>query len=187
MCKHERLAACCIYGLNCVHKALKQSVTGLSDCAKNLRLRSRQKRKFKATNSRHDFPIAENLLNQTFTPARPNGARVTDSPDAQRFRDAMAAPDKVSFCACGPEHYQFEDFPFLPRTTGTQHLLACYRIDDIVVTVVRLFGQPLLSLVCVVPAEPFDLVQLEGTVVINDASSRSMDEQKLLQAGIFGE
>jgi transposase InsO family protein len=42
-------------------------------------LRCRQKRKSKATtNSRHDFPIAENLLNQTFAPTKPDAARVTD-------------------------------------------------------------------------------------------------------------
>lgn len=46
---------------------------------KELALRCRQKRKFKATtNSRHNFPIAENLLNQTFTPTKPNEAWVTD-------------------------------------------------------------------------------------------------------------
>jgi transposase InsO family protein len=30
------------------------------------------------TNSRHNFPIAENLLNQTFAPTKPNEAWVTD-------------------------------------------------------------------------------------------------------------
>jgi len=44
-----------------------------------LGLRCKQKRKFKATtNSRHDFPVAENLLNQTFAPTRPNEVWVTD-------------------------------------------------------------------------------------------------------------
>ena len=44
-----------------------------------LGLRCKQKRKFKATtNSRHDFPVAENLLNQTFEPTRPNEVWVTD-------------------------------------------------------------------------------------------------------------
>jgi len=44
-----------------------------------LGLRCKQKRKFKATtNSRHTFPVAENMLNQTFAPTRPNEARVTD-------------------------------------------------------------------------------------------------------------
>ena len=42
-------------------------------------LRCKQKRKFKATtNSRHAFPVAVNLLNQTFAPTRPNEAWVTD-------------------------------------------------------------------------------------------------------------
>lgn len=46
---------------------------------RELGLRCRQKRKFKATtNSRHGFPVAENLLNQTFAPTRPNEAWVTD-------------------------------------------------------------------------------------------------------------
>lgn len=46
---------------------------------KELGLRCRPKRRFKATtNSRHDFPIAEDLLNQTFTPTRPSELWVTD-------------------------------------------------------------------------------------------------------------
>jgi putative transposase len=46
---------------------------------RELNLRCKQKRKFKATtNSNHDFPVAENLLNQTFAPTRPNEAWVTD-------------------------------------------------------------------------------------------------------------
>jgi putative transposase len=44
-----------------------------------LGLRCKQKRKFKATtNSRHAFPVTENVLNQTFAPTRPNEAWVTD-------------------------------------------------------------------------------------------------------------
>jgi putative transposase len=46
---------------------------------RELALRCKQKRKFKATtNSNHDLPVAENLLNQTFEPTRPNEAWVTD-------------------------------------------------------------------------------------------------------------
>ena len=42
-------------------------------------LHCKQKRKFKATtNSNHDLPVADNLLNQTFAPTRPNEAWVTD-------------------------------------------------------------------------------------------------------------
>ena len=46
---------------------------------RELALRCTQKRKFKATtNSNHDLPVADNLLNQTFAPTRPNEAWVTD-------------------------------------------------------------------------------------------------------------
>lgn len=46
---------------------------------RELSLRCKQKRKFKATtNSNHDLPVADNLLNQTFAPTRPNEAWVTD-------------------------------------------------------------------------------------------------------------
>jgi transposase InsO family protein len=46
---------------------------------RELALRCKQKRKFKATtNSNHDLPVAANLLNQTFAPTRPNEAWVTD-------------------------------------------------------------------------------------------------------------
>ncbi|WP_425514129.1 IS3 family transposase [Geobacter grbiciae] len=42
-------------------------------------LRCRQKRTFKATtNSKHSLPVAENLLDQTFTPSAPNEVWVTD-------------------------------------------------------------------------------------------------------------
>ena len=46
---------------------------------RELNLRCKQKHKFKATtNSHHNLPVAENLLNQTFAPTRPNEAWVTD-------------------------------------------------------------------------------------------------------------
>ena len=46
---------------------------------RELGLRCRQKRKFKATtNSNHNLPVAENLLNQTFTPSAPNEVWVAD-------------------------------------------------------------------------------------------------------------
>lgn len=44
-----------------------------------LGLRCKQKRKFKATtNSKHAYPVAPNLLEQTFAPSRPNEAWVSD-------------------------------------------------------------------------------------------------------------
>jgi len=46
---------------------------------RELGLRCRQKRKFKATtNSKHNLPVAENLLAQTFAPSAPNEVWVTD-------------------------------------------------------------------------------------------------------------
>jgi transposase InsO family protein len=46
---------------------------------RELGIRCRQKRKFKATtNSKHTLPVAENLLNQDFTPSTPNEIWVTD-------------------------------------------------------------------------------------------------------------
>lgn len=46
---------------------------------KELGLRCKQKRRFKATtNSKHAFPVAPNLLNQSFAPTRPNEAWVSD-------------------------------------------------------------------------------------------------------------
>ena len=46
---------------------------------RELSLRCKQKRKFKATtNSNHDLPVADNLLSQTFAPTRPDEAWVTD-------------------------------------------------------------------------------------------------------------
>jgi putative transposase len=44
-----------------------------------LGLRCKQKRRFKATtNAKHNLPVAENLLEQRFTPSAPNQAWVTD-------------------------------------------------------------------------------------------------------------
>jgi transposase InsO family protein len=46
---------------------------------RELALRCKQRRKFVATtNSRHDLPVAENLLEQRFTPTRPGEVWVTD-------------------------------------------------------------------------------------------------------------
>ncbi len=46
---------------------------------REMSLRCRQKRKFKATtNSQHEFPVAENLLDQTFKPTAPNQIWVAD-------------------------------------------------------------------------------------------------------------
>jgi len=46
---------------------------------RELGIRCRQKRKFKATtNSNHNLPVAENILEQTFTPSAPNEVWVTD-------------------------------------------------------------------------------------------------------------
>ena len=46
---------------------------------RELGIRCRQKRKFKATtNSNHNLPVAANLLNQTFTPGAPDEVWVTD-------------------------------------------------------------------------------------------------------------
>lgn len=46
---------------------------------RELGIRCRQKRKFKATtNSNHNMPVAENVLEQTFMPSAPNEVWVTD-------------------------------------------------------------------------------------------------------------
>jgi putative transposase len=46
---------------------------------RELGLRCKQKRKFKGTtNSNHEFPVAENLLDQTFAPTEPNQVWLTD-------------------------------------------------------------------------------------------------------------
>ncbi len=51
----------------------------LARLRKELRLRCKQKRKFRATtNSNHNLPVAPNLLNQTFTPTAPNQVWVAD-------------------------------------------------------------------------------------------------------------
>jgi putative transposase len=57
----------------------KAGVARIKRLRKKLGLRCKQVRKFKATtNSNHDLPVAENLLNQKFETTRPNEAWVTD-------------------------------------------------------------------------------------------------------------
>ncbi|WP_148723836.1 IS3 family transposase [Escherichia coli] len=54
----------------------------LARLRKELRLRCKQKRKFRATtNSNHNLPVAPNLLNQTFAPTAPNQVWVADLTD----------------------------------------------------------------------------------------------------------
>jgi putative transposase len=54
-------------------------VSRIKRLRKKLGLRCKQVRKFKATtNSNHDHPVAENLLNQQFDTTRPNETWVTD-------------------------------------------------------------------------------------------------------------
>ncbi|SVH79724.1 IS600 ORF2 [Shigella flexneri] len=51
----------------------------LARLRKELRLRCKQKHKFRATtNSNHNLPVAPNLLNQTFAPTAPNQVWVAD-------------------------------------------------------------------------------------------------------------
>ncbi|OKW72272.1 hypothetical protein AWP82_06040 [Escherichia coli] len=51
----------------------------LARLRKELRLRCKQKRKFRATtNSNHNLSVAPNLLNQTFAPTAPNQVWVAD-------------------------------------------------------------------------------------------------------------
>jgi putative transposase len=55
------------------------SVGRIKRLRQEMNLRCKQKRRFKATtNSNHKLPVADNLLNQTFTAQRPNEAWVTD-------------------------------------------------------------------------------------------------------------
>ena len=69
----------CGCSLNWSHKGFDAGRDRIVRLRQELGLRCKQKRKFKATtNSRYAFPVAENLLNQTFAPTRPNEARVTD-------------------------------------------------------------------------------------------------------------
>ncbi len=72
------------YGAPRIHEALKAGgiSCGLNRVARLMReagLRSKVKRKFKATtNSKHDHPIAPNLLNQDFKTYSPNAIWVSD-------------------------------------------------------------------------------------------------------------
>ena len=58
---------------------VKAGVSRIKRLRKKLGLRCKQVRKFKATtNSNHDLPVADNLLNQKFDSTRPNETWVTD-------------------------------------------------------------------------------------------------------------
>jgi hypothetical protein len=82
----------------------------------------------------------------------------------------MRAGDREMLNASDLEHYfPAIDFPYLPQTSISQLPVAYYRLNDEIITVVRLFSIPLLTLMCIIPAEGFDVAQLEGVVVVNDS------------------
>jgi transposase InsO family protein len=72
------------YGSPKIHRELRRRGTrcGRKRVARLMRkdgLKAKTIRKFKATtNSNHNLPVAENLLNRDFTPAEPNKAWVAD-------------------------------------------------------------------------------------------------------------
>ena len=75
----------------------------LARLRKELRLRCKQKRKFRATtNPNHNLPVAPNLLNQTFAPTAPNQVWVADltyvathAPNLLNQTFAPTAPNQV--------------------------------------------------------------------------------------------
>ena len=76
-----RLTACGGFsrGAPAVPRGSSPAATASLACARSVALRCRQKRKFKATtNSNHSLPVAENLLDQQFSPTAPNQVWVTD-------------------------------------------------------------------------------------------------------------
>ena len=72
------------YGYQRLHAELQSENHHMSQyqvrtIRKNLDIRCKQTKKFKATtNSAHNLPVADNLLNQTFTPTKPHEAWVSD-------------------------------------------------------------------------------------------------------------
>ena len=61
------------------NEGLQVGVHRIKRLRRELGIRCRQKRKFKATtNSRHSLPVAPNLVNQNFTATAPNQAWLTD-------------------------------------------------------------------------------------------------------------
>ncbi|EGJ91988.1 putative transposase [Shigella flexneri 2747-71] len=64
----------------------------LARLRKELRLRCKQKRKFRATtNPNHNLPVAPNLLNQTFAPTAPNQVWVADLTYVANRRDGCTS------------------------------------------------------------------------------------------------
>jgi putative transposase len=69
-----------------------------------LGLRCKQKRKFKATtNSRHDFPVAENLLNQTSL--RRRGPTRSGSPILRTYRPTRAGSTLLVLKTSSPANW----------------------------------------------------------------------------------
>lgn len=68
------------------HPGSPQTKT-IAHIMKELGLKSRTVKKYKATtNSKHNLPVAENVLNRQFLPGAPNKAWVTDIPKSPRKR-----------------------------------------------------------------------------------------------------
>jgi transposase InsO family protein len=75
----------CVYGSPRICRALQAAgeqacENTVAKCMRELGLQARRKRKFvpRTTDSRHDHPVAKNLLDRQFTAARPNSKWVVD-------------------------------------------------------------------------------------------------------------
>lgn len=128
------------------------------------------------------FPVWRGLIKIAYlATARVLGDDFVASVEGQQYRRAIAAQDRAELAESGLEFQPYADLPFLPEVGSSQHLVACFRSDENVISFVRLFGQPLLSIICVIPAAGV-LGPLEGRVIVNDASTRSIVETPFLKA-----
>ena len=111
------------------------------------------------------------------------GDAFVTSSNAVAYRSAIQAQNWDSFDGCGLQLLWGADLPlvFLPDVEVHQHLVACFRIDPLIMTTVKLFGGVAISTFAHAVGE-CALRHLDGVVIVNNVRTRAITEQSLKDA-----
>lgn len=130
------------------------------------------------------FKVSKGLAKIAYLMAcRTLGDTFALSPDAEAYRTAIKAKGWDSFDACGLQLLWEAELPLvlLPDIGIHQHLVACFRVDSLIMVTVKLFGGVAISTFAF-PARNNTIMHLDGIVVINDNRDRTITEQRLQNA-----
>ncbi|MDN7176965.1 HNH endonuclease [Caballeronia sp. SEWSISQ10-4 2] len=127
------------------------------------------------------FKVSKGLCKIAYLMAcRTLGDSFALSADATAFRIAIHAKDFAAFDSCGLQLFFAAELPLLvlPNLTAAQHLVACFRVNDLMMVAVKLFGSVVVSTFGF-PARSNLVRPLDGIVVINDNRTRTHTEKGL--------